>query len=59
MADRELWAAWKEDTTPVGTVAVHGKPSLTFGNSQPLLLLGKAAERGFQCLGHHFFAAGR
>lgn len=32
--------------------------SLTFGNSQPQLLLGEAAERGLQSLGHHLFTAG-
>lgn len=32
--------------------------SLTFGNTQPQLLLGEAAERGLQSLGHHLFTAG-
>lgn len=31
--------------------------SLTFGNTQPQLLLGEAAERGLQSLGHHLFTA--
>lgn len=44
------------DMSSVPTTATL--PSLTFGDSQPLLLLCEATEGGFQCLRHHFLAAG-
>lgn len=56
----QMWgrASWQADTISVSATALIRKLCLTFGDSQPLLLFCKAAEGGFQCLRHHFFAAG-